>query len=99
MMSTHFWTSEHFWLSIGFLGQAFFSMRFLVQWISSERHRRSIVPTAFWYLSVLGGLTLLIYALHQHDPVFILGQAAGIAIYLRNLWLIKQAPQHDGVHA
>ena len=87
------------WLAIGFAGQAIFSMRFLVQWISSERQRRSVVPVAFWYLSVLGGLTLFIYALHQKDPVFILGQGAGIAIYLRNLWLIRQAPREGGVHA
>jgi lipid-A-disaccharide synthase-like uncharacterized protein len=87
------------WLAIGFAGQAIFSMRFLVQWISSERRKRSVVPVAFWYLSVLGGLTLFIYALHQKDPVFVVGQGAGIAIYLRNLWLIRQTPREGGVHA
>ena len=77
-----------FWLVIGFLGQAFFSARFLVQWVVSERKKRSVVPVAFWFFSVGGGTTLLIYAIHRADPVFITGQAAGLLIYLRNLYLI-----------
>jgi len=76
------------WTGIGFLGQAFFSMRFLVQWISSERVRRSVIPVAFWYFSVFGGATLLAYAIHREDPVFIVGQAAGLLIYGRNLYFI-----------
>ncbi len=74
------------WLAIGFIGQGFFFSRFLVQWIASERAGRSVIPMAFWYLSIGGGLTLLIYAIHVGDPVFILGQSTGAVIYLRNLW-------------
>jgi lipid-A-disaccharide synthase-like uncharacterized protein len=80
------------WLIVGFTGQALFSARFLVQWIASERAKRSVVPQAFWYFSLLGSLTLLAYAIYKHDPVFILGQAAGIFIYLRNLYFIRRAP-------
>jgi lipid-A-disaccharide synthase-like uncharacterized protein len=76
------------WTAIGFLGQALFSMRFLIQWIQSERIKRSIVPEAFWYFSVAGGITLLAYAIYRQDPVFILGQALGLVIYARNIWLI-----------
>lgn len=76
------------WLVIGFLGQAFFSMRFLVQWIFSEKHRRSLIPVAFWYFSLAGGATLLAYAIHREDPVFIVGQAAGLVVYSRNLYFI-----------
>lgn len=76
------------WLAFGFLGQAMFSMRFLVQWIVSERKRRSVVPLAFWYFSVAGGAALLTYAIYRADPVFILGQGAGLVIYGRNLYLI-----------
>ena len=78
------------WLAVGFIGQALFTMRFLIQWIHSERLRQSIVPTAFWYFSLAGGLTLLVYAIHRRDPVFITGQAAGTFIYLRNLHLIRK---------
>lgn len=73
------------WLAIGFLGQALFSLRFLVQWISSERQRRSVVPLAFWYFSLAGGAVLLSYAIWRQDPVFIVGQGMGLIIYLRNL--------------
>ncbi len=76
------------WLAIGFLGQALFTMRFVVQWIKSERLRRSVVPKAFWYFSLAGGATLFTYAVHRGDPVFIVGQGLGVFIYLRNLWLI-----------
>lgn len=77
-----------FWLAVGFLGQALFSMRFLVQWLHSERVKRSIIPNAFWYFSIGGGATLLVYAIHRKDPVFIVGQATGLFIYLRNLHFI-----------
>lgn len=73
---------------VGFVGQALFTMRFVVQWLQSERLRRSVVPEAFWYFSLLGGATLLAYAVHRGDPVFIVGQASGLFIYLRNLYLI-----------
>ena len=78
------------WLVLGFAGQALFSMRFLVQWIYSERRRRSVIPVAFWYFSVAGGLILLSYAVYRQDPVFIVGQAAGFFIYSRNLYLIHR---------
>ena len=77
------------WLAVGFLGQACFSARFLVQWIASERRRQSVVPIYFWYFSVAGGIILLGYAIHRQDPVFILGQAAGLVVYARNLYLIR----------
>jgi lipid-A-disaccharide synthase-like uncharacterized protein len=76
------------WTMIGFLGQAVFAMRFIVQWIASERKGQSIVPVIFWYFSLGGGLTLLLYAIHIKDPVFILGQSLGSVIYMRNLVLI-----------
>ena len=78
------------WLVLGFAGQALFSMRFLVQWIYSERCRRSVIPVAFWYFSIAGGLMLLSYAIYRRDPVFIVGQAAGFFIYSRNLYLIHR---------
>lgn len=83
-------TSETLWIAIGFLGQALFTSRFLVQWIASERRRESVIPLAFWWFSILGGLTLLSYALWRQDPVFILGQATGIMVYARNLILIAR---------
>ena len=76
------------WLVVGFMGQAMFSSRFLVQWIVSERRRESIVPELFWWFSVAGGVMLLVYALHRRDPVFILGQMGGLVVYVRNLVLI-----------
>ena len=77
-------------LAVGFGGQALFSARFIVQWLASEKARRSVVPVAFWYLSMAGGLTLLVYAIYREDPVFMLGQSTGVAIYARNLWLIRR---------
>tara|TARA_Y100001001_G_scaffold99435_1_gene97210 strand:- start:62 stop:394 length:333 start_codon:yes stop_codon:yes gene_type:complete len=77
------------WLAVGFLGQTLFSARFVVQWIASERAKRSVVPVAFWFLSLAGGVTLLVYAIHRRDPVFVLGQGAGLFIYLRNLMLLR----------
>lgn len=75
------------WLAIGFLGQALFGARFLVQWLSSERSRRSVIPMSFWYLSLGGGLILLSYAIYRHDPVFMVGQMTGSVIYVRNIQL------------
>jgi lipid-A-disaccharide synthase-like uncharacterized protein len=81
-------TDEHLWLIIGFAGQALFSARLLLQWLTSEREGRSVVPTTFWYFSIGGSLALLIYAIHRLDPVFIAGQATGLMIYFRNLYFI-----------
>ena len=80
--------NDRIWLAIGLAGQALFFSRFLVQWIASERQRASVVPNAFWYFSIAGALVLLSYAIHRRDPVFILGQSTGLAIYLRNLYFI-----------
>lgn len=76
------------WLGIGLLGQGLFFMRFFVQWLASEKQGRSVIPTAFWYFSILGGLTLLAYAIWRRDPVFILGQSTGLFIYLRNIYFL-----------
>lgn len=78
------------WLAVGFLGQALFSTRFILQWLASEREKRSVVPVAFWWFSLLGGLTLLAYAIHRRDPVFILGQGAGLVVYMRNLYFVRR---------
>ena len=83
-------TREAIWIAIGFAGQFLFMMRFLWQWIQSERRKRSIIPLAFWYFSLTGGMTLLIYAIHRRDPVFITGQALGLFVYTRNLVLIRR---------
>jgi lipid-A-disaccharide synthase-like uncharacterized protein len=82
-----------FWLTIGFLGQALFTARFLVQWLASEKRRRSVVPSAFWWLSLLGGAALLSYAIFRRDPVIITGQGMGLFVYVRNLMLLSKARQ------
>ena len=80
--------STKFWVALGFLGQFFFFSRFFIQWIVSEKKKRSVIPDAFWYFSILGGAILLAYALYRRDPVFIAGQSIGLFVYFRNLWLI-----------
>ena len=89
-------TSPTFWLVVGFLGQATFTARFLVQWIASEKKRDSVVPVAFWWLSLLGGLALLSYAISRRDPVIIVGQAMGLFVYVRNLMLVGKAARSAG---
>lgn len=84
-------SAETLWMAVGFLGQAFFSARFIVQWLASERARRSVVPHAFWLFSLGGGATLFAYALYRRDPVFIVGQGMGLIIYMRNLMLIRHS--------
>lgn len=76
------------WLVIGFVGQGLFSARFIIQWLKSEREKKSVFPIAFWYFSIAGGVTLLAYAIHRNDPVFIVGQLSGLFIYLRNLYFV-----------
>ena len=83
------------WLAIGFAGQTLFFMRFFIQWIHSERQRRSIIPVAFWYFSLCGGATLLAYAIYRADPVFIVGQFCGLFIYRRNLYFIMRDKSED----
>jgi lipid-A-disaccharide synthase-like uncharacterized protein len=90
-------TTDQVWLGVGLLGQGLFSARFLVQWIASERQRKSVVPRPFWYFSIGGGLTLLAYAIYRLDPVFILGQGAGLFVYARNLYFIHRPRQAAGV--
>lgn len=87
-------TTELVWLGVGFLAQLMFSMRFILQWIASERAKRSVMPEVFWYFSVAGGALLFAYAIYRMDPVFILGQGMGLFIYARNIQLIwKQKTQ------
>lgn len=80
-----------YWWVIGFGGQLVFASRFWVQWVASEKAKQSVVPIAFWYLSLVGGLLSLLYAIYRVDPVFILGQLTGTFIYVRNLSLIRAA--------
>jgi lipid-A-disaccharide synthase-like uncharacterized protein len=84
------------WLAVGFLGQAMFSGRFVVQWIASEKKKASVIPVAFWWLSIGGGTALLAYAIHRKDPVFILGQAAGLLVYGRNLAFLRGSGRSEG---
>ena len=81
---------ETIWILVGFGGQCLFMMRFLWQWIQSERLGRSIIPVAFWYFSLGGSLILCAYAIHRRDPVFMTGQALGLFVYTRNLLLIRR---------
>lgn len=83
-----FITRLDWWVLLGFVAQAMFTLRFLVQWVASERAGRSVIPTAFWIFSIAGGFLLLAYALYRKDPVFILGQAFGIFVYGRNLYFV-----------
>jgi lipid-A-disaccharide synthase-like uncharacterized protein len=88
-------TTELIWITVGFIAQFMFSLRFVVQWLATERARASIIPETFWYFSLAGGALLLAYAIYRLDPVFIAGQAAGLVIYARNIyfiWLGKRAP-------
>ena len=87
--------SELFFLFIGFLGQGIFASRFIIQWIYSEKKGESFIPIPFWYLSLLGGLGLLTYAIFRKDPVIITGQLFGILIYIRNLVLIYKKRKNE----
>ena len=81
---------EQLMLVIGFTGQGLFAMRFIIQWLKSEGAGRSVIPLAFWYFSIGGGMVLFLYALWRKDPVIICGQGVGLLIYGRNLYLIFQ---------
>ena len=91
-------TSEAILLLIGFIGQGLFSARFLIQWVVSEKKKESVIPLPFWYFSLLGGITLFIYAFSKKDPVIMLGQGTGILIYSRNLYLIYKKRQQDALN-
>ena len=81
---------EQIWVAIGLVGQLMFFGRFLVQWIASERAGRSVIPVAFWFFSVGGGLVILVYSIYRLDPVFIIGNTTGVLIYGRNLFLVRR---------
>jgi lipid-A-disaccharide synthase-like uncharacterized protein len=85
-----------FWLIVGFMGQGLFTARFLVQWLVSEQKRNSVVPVAFWWFSLAGGVTLLAYALFRRDPVIVAGQGMGLVVYTRNLMLMRKARTRHG---
>jgi len=90
--------SDKIWLGIGFFAQALFASRFIVQWIASEKAKESVVPVAFWYISLLGGILLFLYATWRQDPVFMLGQGSGIFIYSRNLYLIYKKKKRESAN-
>lgn len=83
-----FFVRTNWWVLLGYAGQSLFAMRFLVQWVASERVGRSVIPVAFWFFSIGGGMLLFAYALYIRDPVFILGQGLGLFVYLRNLYFV-----------
>jgi lipid-A-disaccharide synthase-like uncharacterized protein len=83
-------TTPSGWQVVGFVGQGVFTARFLVQWLASEKKGDSVVPVAFWWLSLLGGSSLLAYAIYRDDPVFIVGQGMGLVVYARNLMLVAR---------
>jgi len=89
---TSWFTAPAHWYVLGFAGQIVFGARFFVQWWASERKGHVVIPAAFWYLSLFGGLALLVYAWHKRDPVFALGQLGGVLIYARNLALARREP-------
>ena len=78
------------WVLLGFVAQGFFTLRFVVQWIASERARKSVIPLSFWLFSIGGGVLLFAYALYRRDPVFIVGQGFGVFVYLRNLYFVMR---------
>lgn len=84
------WNDAPMWLAFGLLGQTAFFSRFLVQWIASERAGESYVPISFWYLSLVGSIILLIYAIHRREPVFALGYLPNFVVYTRNLVLLRR---------
>ena len=88
-------SAELLWVVLGLCAQLVFGMRFIVQWWVSEKAGRSTVPLAFWYLSLAGGCLMLAYAVYRWDPVFMLGQALGLLVYVRNLILIHRPPRDD----
>jgi len=87
------------WLVIGLIGQGIFSARFLTQWLASERAGKSVVPVAFWWMSLAGSVLLFAYGLKRHEPILVIGQCTGLWIYGRNLYLIRKArPKISNAH-
>lgn len=91
-----FVTRVDWWVLLGLVAQGLFTMRFVVQWLASERAKRSVMPVAFWWFSIGGGVLLLIYALYRRDPVFIAGQAFGVFVYFRNLHFVLRERRAAG---
>jgi len=87
-MQNVFFLRLNWWVLLGYAGQSLFAMRFIVQWVASERVGRSVIPVAFWFFSIGGGTVLFVYALYIRDPVFILGHGFGLFVYLRNLYFV-----------
>jgi len=91
--------SDTVWTAVGFIGQTIFGMRFVIQWLASERARRSVVPVSFWHLSLVGTIILLAYSIYRIDPVFIAGFSLNLVIYLRNLYFIYRKPPVQSAQA
>lgn len=89
------WSDSIAWIVLGLMGNAAFFSRFLVQWLASERARESVIPRAFWHLSIVGSLLLLTYAIHRRDPIFILAYLPNAFVYIRNLILIRRKEAGD----
>jgi lipid-A-disaccharide synthase-like uncharacterized protein len=89
-------TTEMIWVGIGFFGQGLFFMRWVVQWLASERSAESRIPLAFWHMSLIGGLITLAYAIYRKDPVFIAGQSIGAFVYVRNIVLVRRSTRIEG---
>ncbi len=88
--------TEFVWILVGLGGQVLFMMRFILQWLASEKERKSVIPISFWWFSIGGAAVLLAYAIYRADPVFILGQSLGFFIYGRNLWFIYAQRREAG---
>jgi lipid-A-disaccharide synthase-like uncharacterized protein len=86
---------QSLWIGVGMVGQLLFGVRFLVQWLYSEARGQSLIPPAFWYLSVTGGAIVLSYAIHQREVVFIIGESVTLVIFLRNLIMLRRSPESD----
>ena len=84
-------TTDMIWIGIGFIGQSLFFSRWLIQWVVSERKAESQIPVSFWYMSLIGSVIVLAYAIHRVDPVFMVGQGVGTLVYVRNIMLLHQA--------
>jgi lipid-A-disaccharide synthase-like uncharacterized protein len=98
-MNIHLGKPIDFWLFFGFVGQICFTMRFVVQWLATEKKKESVIPVSFWFYSIMGSAILLIYAIYRMDPVFILGQAFGFTVYIRNLHFIFKKKAHEKTYS
>ncbi|MBP2228686.1 lipid-A-disaccharide synthase N-terminal domain-containing protein [Azospirillum agricola] len=89
-------TTDLIWIGLGFFAQFLFMMRFVVQWIASERAKRSVMPELFWYFSIGGGTLLFAYSIYRVDPVYMFGQGLGLLIYMRNMYFVWNNKQTGG---